>query len=229
MSTAMAVEGKGAQAPDLPAMEMRLRQQVQDAQQRLARAVSIGTLRNDPLADVVEAVSQSLGVQCELHISCVREYRAAAAHLDQQLRTAVEDARQPLDPAALVRLEKAAVTGTDRRAADLARSRNRRTLLLGGLAVVVGLVAAVGGGALWGAAGANERVHETERRLVIAFQDGPDAAAAWVNLMEQNNVVGALSVCRASHTFVDQTGRKACLMPVYPEAPTRPVPAPSRR
>lgn len=225
----MAVEGKGAQAPDLPAMEMRLRQQVQDAQQRLARAVSIGTLRNDPLADVVEAVSQSLGVQCELHISCVREYRAAAAHLDQQLRTAVEEARQPLDPAALVRLEKAAVTGADRRAAELAQSRNRRTLLLGGLAVVVGLLAAVGGGVLWGTAMANANVRETEQRLAGAFQDGPDAAAAWANLMEQNDVLRALNVCKGSHPFRDQSGRKACLMPVFLEPPARPAPAQASR
>lgn len=221
----MTVEGEGAQAPDLPAMELRLRQQVQEAQQRLARAVTVGTLRNDPLADVVEAVSQSLGVQCELHISCVREYRAAATNLDQQLRTAVEEARRPLDSAALVRLERAAVTGADRRAADLAQSRNWRTLLLGGLAMVVGLAVAASGGVLWGRSSANAAIVETERRLALAFQDGPEAAAAWGDLMEQNNVLKALSACKASHAFTDQSGRKACLMPVYPDPPTRPAPA----
>lgn len=225
----MTVEGAGAQAPDLPAMELRLRQQVQEAQQRLARAVTIGTLRNDPLADVVEAVSQSLAVQCELHLSCVREYRAAATHLEQQLRTAVEEARQPLDPAALVRLEKAAVTGADRRAADLAQSRNRRTLLLGGLAAVVGLAVAASGGVLWGTATEAASVHETEQRLAVAFQDSPNAAAAWVNLMEQNDVLKALGTCKGARAFIDQSGRKACSLPVFLEAPVRPASAPAAR
>lgn len=225
----MADEGEGAQAPDLPAMELRLRQQVQEAQQRLAHTVAVGTLRNDPLADVVGAVSQSLGVQCELHLSSMREYRAAAAELEQQLRGAVEEARQPLNPAALARLEEAAVTGADRRAAELARAHNRRTLLLGGLAVVGSLAAAAGGGAFWGAAAANERVHETERRLAMAFQDGPDAAAAWVALMEQNDVLKALGTCKGARAFTDQSGRKACSLPVFLEPAAQPTPAQTAR
>lgn len=225
----MAVEGEGAQAPDLPAMELRLRQQVQEAQQRMAHAVAVGALRDDPLADMVSAVSQSLGVQCELHISCVREYRAAAAHLEQQLREAVDQARQPLDPAVITRLEKAAATGADRRAATLARSRNIRTLLIGGMAVVAGLTLAAGGGVLWGAAAANARIQETERRLVVAFQDGPDAAAAWANLMEQNDVLRALSVCKGSRAFLDQSGRKACLLPIFLEPLVRVAPSQASR
>ena len=229
MSAVLAVEEEGAQAPDLPAMESRLRQQVQDAQRRMAHAVTVGTLRDDPLADVIGAVSQSLAVQCELHLSCVREYRAAAAHLDQQLRTAVEEARQPLDPAALVRLEKAAVTGADRRAADLAQSHDRRTLLLGGLAAVVGLAAAAGGGVLWGTATEAASVHETEQRLAAAFADGPNAAAAWVNLMEQNDVLKALGTCKGTRAFIDQSGRKACALPVFLEPVVRPASAPASR
>lgn len=46
-------------------MELRLGKRVQEAQQRLARAVTVGRLQNDPLADMVEALSQSLLVQFE--------------------------------------------------------------------------------------------------------------------------------------------------------------------
>ena len=147
----------------------------------------------------------------------------------ERMEAVAERMRRPVTDDELTRLQAAVIRGADRRAAELARAHNRRTLLLGGLAVVVGLAAAAGGGALWGAAAANERVRETERRLSIAFQDGPDAAAAWVNLMEQNDVLRALSVCKASHAFTDQSGRKACALPIYLEAPTRPVSAPSKR
>lgn len=217
MSTMAAVEGEGAQAPNLAAMELRLGQRVQEAQQRLARAVTVGKLQNDPLADVVEAVSQSLAVQFELHVSCVREYRNAAAHLEQQLRDAIAEARQPADPAALARLEQAAATGADQRAADLARAHNMRTLLVYGGGFLVGLMLAGYVGNLWGQAAATVGIHQTERRLATAFQDGPDAAAAWVGLMEQNDLPRALAYCKGSSVYADPAGRKVCAVPLYVE------------
>lgn len=129
----------------------------------------------------------------------------------------------------MARLEQGAATGAARRAAELARAHNRRTLLLGSLAVVIGLAAAVGGGFWWGHTVAADGIQETEQHLALAFQDGPNAAAAWVNLMEQNDVLKALSACKASHAFTDQLGRKACLMPIYPDPPTRPTSVPATR
>ncbi len=60
------------------------------AQERITHAIKIGEMRGDPLCEVLEAVSTSLGVQLQLH------------------EAAVERARLPIDPAALVRLEQAA-------------------------------------------------------------------------------------------------------------------------
>ena len=65
MSATAVVDGEGAQVTDLAAMELRLGKRVQEAQQRLARAVTVGRLQNDPLANMVEALSQSLLVQFE--------------------------------------------------------------------------------------------------------------------------------------------------------------------
>ena len=78
---------------------------VREAQERIARAIRVGEMRGDPLCDVLEAISTSLGVQLQLH------------------EAAAERAQLPADPAALVRLEEAAATGADRRAAKLARER----------------------------------------------------------------------------------------------------------
>jgi hypothetical protein len=217
VSNAVEVEGEGAQAPDLASMERRLGQHVQEAQRRLARAVTVGKLQNDPLADVVEAVSQSLAVQFELHVSFAREYRNAAADLEQQLRAAIAEARQPIDTAALERLERSAATGADRRAADLARARNWRTMLIYGGALAGAVLLALGGDFAWGRASANAAVAQTERRLAAAFADGPDAAAAWVGLMEQNDLPQALANCKGAAAYADQAGRKVCAVPLYVE------------
>jgi len=103
---------------------------VREAQERIARAIRVGEMRGDPLCDVLEAISTSLGVQLQLH------------------EAAAERAQLPADPAALVRLEEAAATGADRRAAKLARAHTLRATLFG-LAVVIGAVMMAGAGAVW--------------------------------------------------------------------------------
>ena len=50
---------------------------------------------------------------------------------------------QPLEPAALVRLEEAAATGADRRAAALARAHNWRTIIIAAAVLVGGIVFAI--------------------------------------------------------------------------------------
>ncbi len=164
---------------------------------------------------MVEALSQSLAVHFELHISCARKYRNAAAHLEQQIRAAIAKARQPTEPAALERLEQAAAAGADRRAADLARARNWRTALISGAVLAGAVLLALGGGFEWGRSSANAAVAQTERRLVAAFQDEPDAARAWVMLMEQNDLPQALANCKGASVYADRAGRKVCTMPLY--------------
>lgn len=187
---------------------------IRAAQEDIATGVDRAGWRDDPLRHPMAALSTTIGL---------------FPGFLERMEAVAERMRCPVTDDELSRLQAAVIRGADRRAAELARAHNRRTLLFGGLAVVVGLAVAAGGGALWGAAAANERVRETERRLAIAFQDGPDAAAAWVNLMEQNDVLRALNVCKGSHAFVDQSGRKACALPVFLEPPARPVPASALR
>lgn len=131
---------------------------------------SVPRLQNDPLADMVEALSQPLAVQFELHVSCAHEYRNAAAHLEQQLRASIVEARQPVDPAALAELKQAAATDVDCRAADLARSHNWRTLAISGAVLAGAVLLALGGGFAWGRQTANAAIAETDRRLVAVAE-----------------------------------------------------------
>lgn len=172
---------------------------VHAAQERIAHAIRVGQLRGDPLCDVLEAVSVSLGAQLELH------------------KATVERVTMPVDPAALTDLKQAAATGADRRAADLVRSRNWQTLAISGAVLAGAVVLALGSGFAWGRQTANAAVAETDRRLVAAFQDGPDAARAWVGLMEANDLRAALANCKGSTVYADSAGRKVCAMPLYIE------------
>lgn len=147
----------------------------------------------------------------------------------ERLVAAVKEPRQPLDPAALVRLEEAAATGADRRTTELVRAHNLRTLLICGGGFLGSLVAVAIVAFLWGRAAADVAIHETEQRLVAAFQDGPGAAAAWANLMEQNDVQHSRSMCTGPRAYTDQAGRKACLLPMWVEPPRRAPPTEARR
>ena len=57
---------------------------------------------------------------------------------------------RPLDPAAVEQLQTAAVTGAERRAANLARAHNWRTIMIAAAVLVGGVVAGVAGGYWFG-------------------------------------------------------------------------------
>ena len=189
---------------------------VQAAQADLQLGIDRAGLRDDPFRHPMQALSCVMGLFPDLV---------------GRLNGAVEQARQPIDPdaveRAVERLEKAAVRGADQRAAELARSRNRRTLLAYGGALL--LAVAVTGGVCfaWGQASANAAVHQTEQQLALAFRDGAGGAAAWANLMRSNDAGLMLATCTgaAVKTIGD---RRACNLPVWLDPPVPTVPSRTR-
>jgi hypothetical protein len=201
-------------------LDQQLGRHVAAAQQRMARAVLVGKLQNDPLADVVDAMAQALGVQHEIHRAGVRQQLQASATLEQQLHAAVEEARQPIDPASIDRLEKAAVTGADRRAAELARSRNWRTLLIA-VTVLVGTGFATGLGGYW--VGRHSQVATGTALTEAAFRSGPAAADLWLRLMQANDGNAVMKTCAETTTRPDGTHR-ACGLGLWLDPAPRPLP-----
>ncbi len=64
------------------------------------------------------------------------------------------------------------------------------------VALVGGILGAFGGGYWWGSSTADAAIHRTEAGLQAAFNQGPDAARTWLNLMTWNRIddaLGALS------------------------------------
>ena len=180
---------------------------VQAAQADLQLGIDRAGLRDDPFRHPMQALSCVMGLFPDL-----------VGRLDG----AIDHARQPIDSAAVERaverLETAAVRGADRRAAELARSRNRRTLLIygGGLLSAVALSGSVG--FAWGQALTNAAIYQTEQQLALAFRDGPSAAATWATLMRSNDAGLALAGCKGSVVKVIE-GRRACNIPLWLDPP----------
>lgn len=196
-------------APPKVAETVDLAGDVREAQERIARAIRVGEMRGDPLCDVLEAISTSLGVQLQLH------------------EAAVKRAQLPVDPAALVRLEEAAATGADRRAAKLAWAHTLRATLFG-VAVVVGAIMMTGaGGFWWGHRTQAAAITSTEAGVMAAFRDGPDAAAAWLNLMRANDAKQVREACAGS-TVTTAGGRRACAIGLWLDLPANPAPRTER-
>ena len=189
---------------------------VREAQAELQHGIDRAGLRDDPFRHPLQALSGVMGLFPDLV---------------GQLTDAVDQARQPIDSAAVERaverVEQAAVRGADQRAAELARAHSRRTLLTYGGTFAIGILAALGAGFVCGQASANAAAHQTEQQLALAFKDGPANAATWATLMRSNDAGQMLATCTGLAVKTIE-GRKACNMPVWLDLPNMTVPSRAR-
>jgi hypothetical protein len=105
------------QSPPLPSSGDNLAQSISTAQAELRAAVERAGLWRNPYAQVMDALSTALGL---------------FPLLVQQLDAAVGRGREPRDDTVLERLQRAAASGADRRAAELVRAHTKRTIALVG-------------------------------------------------------------------------------------------------
>jgi hypothetical protein len=182
--------------------------QIRQAQDELADSVERAGLARDPYRFVTGAISHTLGV---------------FPSVLERLEGAVERARQPVDPAALQRLEAAAASGAAKRAAELARAANLRTFPGGGNDPTVAVLAAGAGGFWWGRHTQAVEIASTETGIAAAFRDGPGAAAAWLDFMQANDGNLVRDVC-AKSTVKTADGRHACAVGLWVDLPPNPPP-----
>jgi hypothetical protein len=76
----------------------------------------------------------------------------------------------------------------------------------------------LGGGYWWGRDTTLSSIHETEAGLQVAFETSVGAAQTWLNLMQWNDIAGALAQCTGPAVSI-QSGRKACNVPLWTEPP----------
>ena len=104
-----------SEAPLPPEMD----QVIAEARAEMDRLVELGGLQNDPLRHPIQALSVHLGA---LHTLTLNSSRTLAKQ--------VEAARQSINDEDIRRLSQAAANGAERRAAEVARSANRRTVAI---------------------------------------------------------------------------------------------------
>ena len=194
------MSGRSASAAPLTAdAEQALSLHVAAAQEKMRRSVMIGRLQNDPLADVVDAMADAIGIQHELHLA---------------------NRQQSTSPASVEQISTAAAEGASRQAAKLARAHSWRTLALTGAAFVVGVVIAAFGGYQAGRSSAAVTVSAIQ---AAAVRDGPDAAALWATLMTSNDGRLVARTCKETGAKSDG-GRRACVLGLWTEPPINPAP-----
>jgi hypothetical protein len=181
-----------------------LERQVREAQAEMARGVERAGLLRDPYRHLMAAQSATLDV-----------FPAVL----RTLRAALEQARQPVDPASVEKLARAAATGAEHNAAKLARTHALRTVLVAaGVMAGAVLVAGVGGYA-WGYRRASNQLHAVEAGVQqAALQRGPRGALAWLGLMNANDPTQALAGC-SGDTVKVIGGRRACEVPLWLDPP----------
>jgi hypothetical protein len=191
-----ATVGVPSPPPPAPAKEADIEGVILAARETLAQAVQKGNLTRDPLRFALGGISDALGA----------------------FLAGIQATRQLIDPEAQGEMVRqviaAAAGGANKEAARLARTHNRRTLLLAALTLVGVAGAATGVGYAWGKDTAAANIQMTTAELATAFRDGSAAARSWLELMRNNDVQTALQHCTGQATWTDQ-GRRACALPVW--------------
>ena len=172
--------------------------EIEAAQADLQSSINRAGLRDDPFRHVLQALSGILGV----------------------FPRVIEEARQPVDPGSVGRVEAAAAAGAERRVAALARAHNLRTVMSAATGLVGALIIGAGCG-YW--VGRNSQLVTKSEVEAAAFRDGPNAADTWLNLMRANDGRVVRAACAAS-TAVTDGNRRACALGLWIEAPNNPAP-----
>ena len=121
-----------------PSLPPEMDQVIAEARAEMDRLVELGGLQNDPIRHPIQALSVHLGA---LHTLMLTSSRTLAKQ--------IEAARQSINDEDIRRLSQAAASGAERRAAELARSANRRTVAIATASVLALMGASAVGGWWW--------------------------------------------------------------------------------
>jgi hypothetical protein len=174
------------------------------AQDALAREIRKAEVLDDPIAPTLMAMATMLDSLHKLFVATVERFHVTTQTLDQR---ATELSRHPIAPDALARLEKAAVTGADRRAAELARAHSTRSMLIQVAMIVGALLIGTGIGYETASSQLTAAIAGLNRELA-----SPEAQQ-WLALIQDNDIV------RANRSCGSQGGGTACSFELWTDPP----------
>ncbi len=220
----MAAVTEGTPPPSAPTPADELDVAVETARSEIARSIQLSGLKNDPLVHLMQAVAASLEAQHRLHQASTSHLRDVRDQLQQQVAETTRKAESVLaarQATVVAQLAPQLAKTTEQAFRVKLWTIKLRTLLLAGCAAVVLGVASVGTGyGLGYTTGQDVGLRARETIVRAARNDGPDAAAIWARLMNDNDPRPAMAVCEKS--VVRQNGQRACYLPVWLDPPLPP-------
>ena len=109
-----------------------------------------------------------------------------------------------------------------------ATGQSRRLAVLSGFGAAVLLLGVLVGGYLWGRSTEAAEVRAATGVIRAALSEGSASARAWAEAIRRNDLVGLLARCEGRAVWADNTGRRACAVPLWlddvapPAAPAGP-------
>ncbi len=198
-----------------------LRQRVDHAQNALQSAASASFLKGDPLAEQLKAMSLAIGVMTDLHEASQQTQLEIAEILKNQTDIVTKEAIARVEASGA---ELAAKIGPQIAATAEWKMRQeckvlrKRTIVL--LAAVLLAVVAVPSAFTYAAGLTLGRTQGevAANTISAALRYDPRAAIIWAHLMDLNNPVPEMALCKQSIS-PSADGRRSCNMPVWIDPP----------
>jgi hypothetical protein len=190
----------------------------------MRRAATAATVKGDPLAQVLEALSDTLGTLGEIYNASAETQLEIATNLRTQAGAVADEAIERVHASGLGIIEQLAprlAVVVEQTARTNRKTRLVRAILGGTGGLVIGLALIAGVSYTAGFASGRNRGEITAHTISAAMAAGPDAATAWAGLMANNDPVQALAACKRN-VSVDAHGRRYCALPVWLDPPSPP-------
>ena len=206
---------------------------IRAAQNELEQSIQLGGLARDPMRHPLRALSATMGAIYELHQAGVNHHDAVRAALASETMTAVQRATAEMRAAEAITIER--ISQSIAASAGKALTRrgrvfDRNTALLAAAVLFTVTAATLGAGFAWGQHTTWAAYQQTEVGLSAAFREGPEAARAWLGLMEANDPRQVLGGCTGAEAWATSDGRRACRAAIWIDRPqSSPPPLPILR
>ena len=190
----------------------------------LRDSVQLARLTDDPAAPALEALVRVLGSVARQFQLRDRERKEIAAAMEMRARRIAEDTTSQIQASGTAIIDKLAPELSrlvERSVRQRLWTLRIKTLAAaGGMAVALSIACfAIGYGMAY-KAGRDHGLLDG-RTIAAAMATGPQAAAAWAQLMAVNDPVQAMKACR-SEISKGADGRRYCAMPVWLDPPSAP-------
>lgn len=203
-----------------------LHEQITDAQMVLRRAAAAAALKNDPLAEQLQALALCVGALSDLYQASEATQIDIANTLKTQSGAIADEAIERVHASGMEIVNKLApqlASAADRTMRQKITTLRIRSIVFLSLALALAILLP---SLFTYAAGLNSGRFQGEvatHLISAAMKTGPAEAIAWGQLMQDNDGASALALCR-KNLLQDAGGRHYCLMPVWtdPVSPAGP-------